>query len=554
MKRTIGFFSVLLLVTLMVSSCGLTSLAPALTSKALPLTGTSGTASAAAAPVTDTAPSLAAFEAAFEDIYSQVSPSVVNIQVTQKQAVSSSTLPGLQGFPFFFGLPSSPNQQSPQNQPQEFYSHGAGSGFVWDKQGHIITNNHVVDGADTISVVFADGNTVPAQVVGTDPDSDLAVLKVDVPSDQLSPITLANSEDVKVGQFAIAIGNPFGLQGTMTVGIVSALGRSLPATAETQATGQGPTYTIPEIIQTDAPINPGNSGGVLVNDQGEVIGVTAAIQSPVRASAGIGFAIPADIVGKVVPALITDGHYEHSWLGLSGMTLIPELAQAMDLPADQHGALVITVTPDGPADKAGIQGSDRQITIEGQQVSVGGDVITAIDGQPVNDFEDMVAYLVDHTEANQKVTLTILRNGKEQDITATLTARPNSENQLQLGQSNNTNGGQAWLGINGVTVSPEIAQAMNLSADQQGVLVEQVQVGSPADQANLHGSFKPQVIAGQQLAVGGDIITDINGQPVAGMQELQTFIQSAQPGQKITLTILRNGEQMEVSVTLGERS
>jgi len=538
----------------MLSSCGLTGLAPALTSKALPLTGTSGTASAAAAPVTDTAPSLAAFEAAFEDIYSKVSPSVVNIQVTQKQAVSSSAaFPRLQGFPFFFGLPSSPNQQSPQNQPQEFYSHGAGSGFVWDKEGHIVTNNHVVDGADKINVIFADGNSVLAQVAGTDPDSDLAVLKVDVPADRLSPVTLADSENVKVGQFAIAIGNPFGLQGTMTVGIVSALGRSLPATAEAQALGQGPTFTIPEIIQTDAPINPGNSGGVLVNDQGEVIGVTAAIQSPVRASAGIGFAIPADIVNRVVPALISKGHYEHSWLGLSGMTLVPELAQAMDLKAGQHGALVITVSPDGPADKAGIQGSDRQITLEDQQVPVGGDVITAIDDQPVNDFEDLVAYLVDHTGANQKVTLTILRDGKEQNVTATLTARPtNPEKQLQLGQSENMNGGQAWLGIGGVTLSPEIAQAMNLPEDQQGVLIQQVDMNSPADQANLHGSFKPIVISGHQLAVGGDIITAIDDQPVTQIEDMQTFIQSAQPGQEITLTLLRNGKQVEVSLTLGE--
>jgi serine protease Do len=442
--------------------------------------------------------------------------------------------------------------QSPQGQPQEFYRHGAGSGFVWDKQGHIITNNHVVANADKISVVFADGNSVLAQVVGTDPDSDLAVLKIDMPSDRLSPVKLADSEKVKVGQFAIAIGNPFGLQGTMTVGIVSALGRSLPAvSAETQGSGQGPTFTIPEIIQTDAPINPGNSGGVLVNDQGEVIGVTAAIQSPVRASAGIGFAIPADIVEKVVPALITNGRYEHSWLGLSGTSLVPELAQAMNLKPDQRGALVVTVTPGSPADKAGIQGSDRQVTIEDQQAPVGGDVITAIDGQPVNDFEDLVAYLVDHTEVDQKVTLTVLREGKEKDVTATLAARPNPQG--QQAQIESMGVGQAWLGINGITLTPEIAQAMDLPNDQQGVLVEQVEVDSPADQANLHGSYKPMAIGGRQLAVGGDVITAIGDQAVSGMQDLQTFIQSAQPNQEITLTILRDGKQIEVPRTLGER-
>jgi serine protease Do len=551
MKRYINSFSILLLVAFMLTSCGLSSLAPVLSSKALSPSNSSGPDSTAASLATEPARPLASLEVALEEIYNQVSPSVVNIQVTQKEEVSPLASPLLPGFPFFFD-PQSPDSQSPQEQPQEFYRHGAGSGFVWDKQGYIVTNNHVVAGADKISVTFADGNSVPAQVVGTDPDSDLAVLKVDVSSDQLSPVKLADSGKVKVGQFAIAIGNPFGLQGTMTVGIVSALGRSLPATTtDAQGLGQGPTFTIPEIIQTDAPINPGNSGGVLVNDQGEVIGVTAAIQSPVRASAGIGFAIPADIVEKVVPALITNGRYEHSWLGLSGTSLVPELAQAMNLEPDQRGALVVTVTPGGPADKAGIQGSDRQVTIEDQQVPVGGDVITAIDGQSVNDFEDLVAYLVDHTEVDQKVTLTVLREGKEKDITVTLAARPNPEE--QPGQTESMGVGQAWLGINGITLTPEIAQAIGLPADQQGVLIEQVEVDSPADQANLQGSYKPMVIGGRQLAVGGDIITAIDDQAVSGMEDLQTFIQTAQPGQELTLTLLRDGKQVQVSLTLSER-
>jgi len=448
-------------------------------------------------------------------------------------------------FRFFF----SPQQQQPQ-QPQQFYRHGAGSGFVWDQQGHIVTNNHVVDQADKIEVVFSDGTTVPATVVGTDPESDLAVLSVDVPADKLQPVQLADSNQVKVGQLAVAIGNPFGLEGTMTVGIISALGRSLPTTNPTeQALMQGPTYTIPEIIQTDAPINPGNSGGVLVNDQGQVIGVTSAIESPVRASAGIGFAIPSAIVDKVVPELITNGHYQYSWLGVSGATLTPELATAMNLNADQRGALVIQVTPNGPADQAGLQGSDRQVKIEDQNVPVGGDVITAIDGQPVKDFEDVVAYLVGSTKAGQQVTLTVLRQGKEEQITVKLGARPESESQLALAGGGVP--GQAWLGINGVTVTPEIAQAMNLPDGQTGILVEQITLGSPADQAGLQGSYKPATISGQQISVGGDVIVAINGQSVSQMEELRAFIQNAQPGQEVTLTVLRNGEQLDIPLTLG---
>lgn len=492
--------------------------------------------------------SLAAIETALETIYSQVSPEVVNIQVTEKTTLTQQNAPDLPpGFRFFFGSPSGQSQQ-----PQQFFRHGAGSGFVWDTQGHIITNNHVIAQADTIDVVFSDGTTVPATVVGTDPESDLAVIKVDVPASKLQPVTLADSTKVKVGQIAVAIGNPFGLEGTMTVGIVSALGRSLPVSTPVQeGLPQGPIYTIPEIIQTDAPINPGNSGGVLVNDQGEVIGVTAAIESPVRASAGIGFVIPSAIVNKVAPELIANGHYEHPWLGVSGTSLNPALATAMNLNSSQRGALVVEVTPGGPADQAGLHGSDRQVTIEGQSVQVGGDVITAINGQPVKTFEDVAAYLFDSGKVGQKVTLTVLRQGKEEQLTITLGARPQPG--TVPGQAEGSTAGQAWLGVSGLTLTPAIAQAMNLPNTQKGVLIEQVELGSPADQAGLHGSFKPAIISGHQIAVGGDVITAIDGQPINQIQELQTFIQQAQPDQQISLSVLRNGEQVDVSVTLGTR-
>jgi S1-C subfamily serine protease len=207
----------------------------------------------------------------------------------------------------------------------------------------------------------------------------------------------------------------------MTVGIISALGRSLPAGT---ANAQEPTYTIPDIIQTDTPINPGNSGGVLLDDQGRVIGVTAAIESPVQASSGIGFAIPSAIVQQVVPALITTGHYAHSWLGISGTSLTPELAQAMNLTSDQRGALVVDVAPGSPAAKAGLRGSDRQVTIAGEQARDGGDVIVAVNGQPVQGFDDLVAYLARNTTVGQTITLTVLRQGKEETRSVTLAARP----------------------------------------------------------------------------------------------------------------------------------
>ncbi len=356
---------------------------------------------------------LADYETTLEQVYQLVNPAVVSIQVVDRQTVAVPSFPEIPGFPFF-------GPQVP-NQPQERVVQGAGSGFVWDTLGHIVTNNHVVDGSDSIQVTFSDGTVRSAKLVGADADSDLAVIKVDLPPARLHPVSLASSTEVKVGQLAIAIGNPFALENTMTVGIVSAVGRVLPV--ESSGSGQA-SYTIPDIIQTDAPINPGNSGGVLVDDQGQLIGVTAAIASPVRASAGVGFAIPSDIVKRVVPALIATGRYQHTWMGISGASLTPDLAQAMNLSADQQGALIVDVVPGGPADQAKLRGSGQALTINGQQARVGGDVITAIDGQPIANFSDLVAYLARSTEVGQQVTVSILRDGKAQTLKLELAARP----------------------------------------------------------------------------------------------------------------------------------
>jgi len=488
-----------------------------------------------------TTDALKALQETLERIYQDVGPSVVNIQVVQKQEIEENPFQMLPGWPFF-GKPA------PQRPPQEQYRRGSGSGFVWDEEGHIVTNNHVVEGADKIRVTFSDGATISGTVVGADPDSDLAVLKVDVPADALYPMQLADSTQVEVGHLAVAIGNPFGLENTMTVGFVSALGRSLPA----ETGSEGPSYTIPDVIQTDAPINPGNSGGVLVNDRGEVIGVTSAIVSPVRASAGIGFAIPSAIVQRVVPALIETGHYAYPWLGISGVSLNPDLAQAMNLEVNQRGALVVEVVAGGPADEAGLRGSDRTITVDGIERRVGGNVIMALDGRPVEAFDDLVACLVNSTEVGQKVTLKILRDGREQQVEITLGERPETEEEAGPAPKEATEG--AWLGISGMTLVPEVAQAMGLPETQSGVLVGEVVGGSPADKAGLRGSYKPVTIGGQWLLVGGDVIVAWDDQFVTQMEELKAFVGKARVGQEVMLTVLRDEERIQIPVTLEARA
>ena len=261
-----------------------------------------------------------------------------------------------------------------------------------------------------------------AELIGSDPDSDLAVLKVDLPAESLQPVRVADSSQVKVGQLTIAIGNPFGLSGTMTTGIVSALGCLLPP--EPDGGESGRVFSIPNVIQTDAPINPGNSGGVLVDRLGRVIGVNTAIISPGGANAGIGFAVPSNMLRKVLPALIETGRYEHPWLGVSGATLSPDLTEAMGLPAGLKGAAVVAVVPDGPADEAGLRGSEELTTVNGRRVPADGDVIIAIDGLRVRGFDDVVSYLAANTEVGQEVVLTVLREGKEQAIPLTLGPRP----------------------------------------------------------------------------------------------------------------------------------
>jgi serine protease Do len=529
-KKNLWLVAVLLVSLTVLSGCSIPQFSNAVAAQSATATPTS---MPEAAQVPASAGAVAALEGTLEQVYTQVNPSVVSIQAVLTSTVSSSVQ--IPGFP---SIPQS-------SQPQEVQ----GSGFVWDTQGHIVTNNHVVGGATQISVMFSDGTIVPADITGTNGDSDLAVIKVDVPADQLRPVQVADSTEVKVGELAVAIGNPFGLQNTMTMGIVSALGRTLPT--EANATG-GLSYSIPDIIQTDAPINPGNSGGVLLDDTGKVIGVTAAIESAVQSSAGIGFVIPSQIVQKVVPALIETGHYDQPWIGISGTSLVPDLATAMGLQSDQRGILVVDVTAGSPADKAGLQGRTQQVTINGQTATVGGDVIVGVDGQPVKSFEDLVAYLANSTEVGQTITLSVLRDGKETQIDLTLAARPNSTS--SSGQAESPSTGGAYLGIVGVTVTPEIAQAMGLPASVEGVLVEQVQPGTAADEAGLQVGSQQETINGQQVTIGGDVIIGIDGVPITSFDELSSFLQQAESGQVVVLELVRDSSLLQVEVTLGERS
>jgi S1-C subfamily serine protease len=316
----------------------------------------------------------------------------------------------------------------PQGGQTDSLPSAQGSGFVIDTDGHIVTNEHVVEGASDIEIDFPSGQKAFATLIGTDPDSDLAVLKVDVPADVLTPLPLGDSDSIRVGDAVVAIGNPFGLSGTMTTGVVSAVGRTLES--EHAAPG-GQPFTAGDIIQTDAAINPGNSGGPLINASGEVIGVNRAIRtdstnatgSPINS--GIGFAVPVNIVRRVVPVLIERGHYDYPYVGIQSLddqlwTL--KTLDALGLPSNATGAYVTCVTPGGPADRGGVKGAGD---CQQSGLAPGGDLIVAIDGHPVRAFSDLLSYLINETSPGDQVTLSVLRAGEPLDLTVTLDARPN---------------------------------------------------------------------------------------------------------------------------------
>lgn len=308
-----------------------------------------------------------------------------------------------------------------------------GSGFIYDKSGVIITNYHVVSSATNIIVTFNNGNSYTAKVVGVDPYGDISILKLDNPrGEKLVPVTLSNSSNLKVGDPVLAIGNPYGLDNTLTFGIVSQIGRLLP--------NSDLGYSIPNVIQTDAAINPGNSGGPLIDLNGNVVGMNTAIFSNTGAYTGVGFAIPSNDIVRIIPSLIQSGTYQHPWLGISGSKLTPTLAEVFGLAHNYKGVLIEDVVPNGPADKAGLKGMLIQGNRYGQQQIIDKDIIIEIDGNPVYRIDDIISYLDIKKKVGDKITLTVNRNGQIIDLVATLDARPDlplQEIQSQSDPNNN---------------------------------------------------------------------------------------------------------------------
>ena len=336
------------------------------------------------------------------DVFKKVENSVVQITTTQ----------------------SNPNQVIIINGvPATGKSTALGSGFVYDNQGHIITNYHVVANATKADVTFTDGNTYSAKVTGKDAYADLTVLQItdNFSEEKVIPLPIANSSNIRTAEPVIAIGNPFGFSGTITTGVVSAQGRLLP----NPDTG----FSIPNIIQTDAAINPGNSGGPLLNIQGQVIGMNTAIFSQTGSYSGIGFAIPSNAIAKEVPILIKNGTYIHPWLGIAGGKITSDISQSAGLPRNYKGVVIGSVQPGSPADKAGLQAMTQDMSGSNTHI---GDIITAIDGHPIRQIDDIINYIESHKNVGDKVQLTVNRAGKVMDLTATLQDRPNmSPSQIQ---------------------------------------------------------------------------------------------------------------------------
>jgi S1-C subfamily serine protease len=322
-------------------------------------------------------------EALTIQVYERVSPSVVNI--TSKALELG-----------FYGV---------------YPSEGSGSGFFIDADGHILTNYHVIEGAQTVEVTLLDGTVVPAEVVGIDAFSDLAVLHIDVKPEESLPVDLSFEGDLQVGQRAIAIGNPFGLNWTLTTGVVSSLGRPLQISED---------RIIYDVVQTDAAINPGNSGGPLLNSRGQLIGVNTAIRSGAE---NIGFAIPLTTLRRVVPELIAKGYYGHPWLGLTGYRLFPELAQRLDLPVER-GLLVARIYDESPAADAGLRGASREVIIGRTRLLVGGDVVIALDDQPVDSNAAVTQYLETRTRVGQQVQVSFYRENRLMSALVTVAEQP----------------------------------------------------------------------------------------------------------------------------------
>ena len=487
-------------------------------------------------------------KADFSDLYEAINPSVVYVYVA-KAAESSPTTYNMDEFDFgdifgpefdrFFRDWNNEQDKQPETEKEQEpeLTYGSGTGFVWDEEGHIVTNNHVIEDAVEITITYSYGIERDAKVIGADPDSDLAVLEVENPKTGLTPVTMGDSAALKPGELAAAIGNPLGQTGTMTQGIISALGRSYSVGNEADG-----NYTIPDVIQTDASINPGNSGGVLINSDGEVVGVVMAFSSYSYSSAGIGYAIPSNLVKRVIPALIENGEYQHPWIGFSGIALTPAINEQLELDHDQRGAFIQTIQPNSPAEKAGIVGGEEKLEIaKGSYIRAGGDIITKINDRDVKGMDDIIAYLSSNTSIGDTITLHVLRDGKELDVDLTLAARPTAAQRAagsteEEKPTEEKETGKASLGVYIQELDKKTLEDMELPEDTKGVLVQSVMSDSAAEDAGVEAN---------------DIITKFEDAEVTSVQELKDEIGKHLPGERVTLVILRDGEEKEIRLTLG---
>ncbi|MBU6425723.1 MAG: Do family serine endopeptidase [Rhodospirillales bacterium] len=458
----------------------------------------------------------------FSGLVKQIMPAVVSVDVklqvgntSDNDSDDSQTQNGLPpgfpqipgfppGFPFGFGQPQ---------QPQAVEAKG--SGFIINANGTIVTNNHVVKGAKTVTVTLSDGDNFPAKIIGTDPKTDLAVLKIDA-GKPLPFVELGDSKDVQVGQWVIAMGNPFGLGNTVTAGIVSALGRDI---------GDGP---YDRFIQTDAPINEGNSGGPLLNQKGQVIGVNTAILSPTGGSVGIGFAITSDMVKRVVTQLIAHGKVTRGFLGVSAQMISPQMAQALKLPganANKDGALIAAVAPNSPAEKAGLKP---------------GDVIIAVNGQTVKTPGDLAADIAD-IDPSSKADITYLHDGAKQDVSVAVEEMPNNPDASFQEGSQGGNSQQSTshgaLGLTLAPLTPDLRNQLNLPQDATGAVIVDVKPNSLADQAGL-----------QQ----GDLLVGVGPTNVTSPDDAVAAIKAARKSGAgaVALRIVRQGQALFVGIGL----
>ncbi len=451
-----------------------------------------------------------------------------------------------------------------------------GSGFIYDNLGHIITNYHVVadpgESQETslsdkdFHITFLDGTTYIGRVIGADLYSELAVLKVEnITGDSLIPLPLGNSSQVRIGQVVLAVGNPFGLSGSMTEGIVSGFGRILPSSVpqgDLLLRQDAPSLLIPNLIQTDAAINPSNSGGPLLNTAGEVIGMNTEIFSNSGEYAGVGSAIPSDIIRKVVPELISTGTYRHPYIGITGVDVSPEIATEMGLNSSR-GFLVTEVTSGSPAERSGIRDGGVLKDINGRQIELGGDVIVAVDNVTVRKIEDLLLYLQSARSVGENVILRVIRDGKFLEIGMTVTPRP-TQLQLETEQSQQQ---YPTLGINTINMTEQIAARMNLTrfpqqqlsndvreVEREGVLVVDVFANGPADQAGIRGGFIVADINGTPVEIGGDVIMRIDNTMITNVDALDKFIGNKNIGDTIEVIVIRNAQPIKIPVIVGSTS